>query len=75
MMQDGPETNTYGRDEWVHVPSRQGWKAIFEVIVWRLVFPLSETGGHWWVAALGGPAESVARYAYRPEWFRHDALV
>jgi hypothetical protein len=75
MMQDGPETNTYGKDEWVHVPSRQGWKAIFEVVAWRIVFPLSETGGHWWVAALGGPADSVSRYAYRPEWFRHDALL
>jgi hypothetical protein len=75
MMQDGPETNTYGNDEWVHVPSRQGWKAIFEVVAWRIVFPLSETGGHWWVAALGGPADSVSRYAYDPEWFRHDALV
>ena len=35
MMQDGPETNTYGKDEWVHVPSPQGWKAIFEVLAWR----------------------------------------
>jgi hypothetical protein len=46
-----------------------------EAFAWRAGFPLSVTGGRWWVAALGGPADNVERYAYRPEWFRYSALM
>jgi len=75
MMQDEPTTNTYGADEGLVVPNKQGWKFVLEDFAWRALFPLSVTGGHWWVAALGGPSESATRYAYQPEWFRHAALT
>ncbi len=74
MMQDEPATNVYGANEWVHIPGQQGWQSVMKDFVWRAVFPLSIVGGHWWVAALGGPANSVTRFAYSPDWFRHDVL-
>jgi hypothetical protein len=74
MMQDEPATNVYGAEEWVSISGEQGWQSLMKDYVWRAVFPVSVVGAHWWVAALGGPANSVTRYAYRPEWFRHDVL-
>jgi uncharacterized membrane protein (UPF0136 family) len=75
MFQDDPTTNIFGHSEWVNVPHKQGWRFVMTDFAWRALFPLSTVGGQWWMSLLGGPYGSATRYAYRPDWFKHDALV
>ncbi len=75
MMQDEPATNVFQSDESVSVPHLQGWRSIVQSFAWRAGFPLATALGRPWLALFGGPADNVDRYAYRPEWFRHSALL
>jgi hypothetical protein len=74
MVQDDPSTNVYARDEFIDVPSAQGWKWMAQTLMWRTLFPLSEVGGTWWLKTLGGPVQSSSRYSSNPEYFEQSLL-
>ena len=75
MLQDDPMTNVYRPHESLRLGEDQGWRSAFREFAWETLFPLSSTGGRWWVSALGGPGMNSGQFAYCPACFMDSVLA
>lgn len=74
LQQDDPSTNIYAAGEQVRWSDEQGWRWLLKTTTWRILFPLAELGGGWWVDMLGGEASATPRLGYSPLHFQDKVL-